>query len=61
MLIIVLYIFCIRKLDGDSDNWGSFFLLINLVSASTQAEKAEREARDLKGSMRKRMEFLDFD
>uniref|UniRef100_J3LY96 U6 snRNA-associated Sm-like protein LSm1 n=1 Tax=Oryza brachyantha TaxID=4533 RepID=J3LY96_ORYBR len=26
-----------------------------------KAEKAEREARDLKGSMRKRMEFLDFD
>jgi U6 snRNA-associated Sm-like protein LSm1 len=28
---------------------------------SIQAEKAEREARDLKGTMRKRMEFLDFD
>jgi hypothetical protein len=27
----------------------------------TQAEKAEKEARDLKGTMRKRMEFLDFD
>ena len=26
-----------------------------------QAEKAEKEARDLKGTMRKRMEFLDFD
>ncbi|KAB2024475.1 hypothetical protein ERO13_D06G077000v2 [Gossypium hirsutum] len=26
-----------------------------------RAQKAEREATDLKGSMRKRMEFLDFD
>ncbi|GAB4853667.1 Sm-like protein lsm1b [Ancistrocladus abbreviatus] len=26
-----------------------------------RAQKAEREAADLKGSMRKRMEFLDFD
>ncbi|GMH16604.1 hypothetical protein Nepgr_018445 [Nepenthes gracilis] len=26
-----------------------------------QAQKAEREASDLKGMMRKRMEFLDFD
>ncbi|KAG2566493.1 hypothetical protein PVAP13_7NG186400 [Panicum virgatum] len=26
-----------------------------------KAEKAERDARDLKGTMRKRMEFLDFD
>ncbi|GKV24713.1 hypothetical protein SLEP1_g34294 [Rubroshorea leprosula] len=25
------------------------------------AQKAEREASDLKGTMRKRMEFLDFD
>lgn len=28
---------------------------------SLQAQKAERDATDLKGSMRKRMEFLDFD
>lgn len=26
-----------------------------------QAQKAEREASDLKGTMRKRMEFLDMD
>ncbi|GMY36481.1 sm-like protein LSM1B [Fagus crenata] len=26
-----------------------------------RAQKAERDATDLKGSMRKRMEFLDFD
>lgn len=26
-----------------------------------QAEKAEKDLKDLKGSMRKRMEFLDFD
>jgi hypothetical protein len=32
-----------------------------LCCVSTQAEKAEKEARDLKGTMRKRMEFLDFD
>jgi U6 snRNA-associated Sm-like protein LSm1 len=29
--------------------------------SSLQAQKAERDATDLKGSMRKRMEFLDFD
>lgn len=28
---------------------------------SPQAQKAERDATDLKGSMRKRMEFLDLD
>jgi U6 snRNA-associated Sm-like protein LSm1 len=32
-----------------------------LFFLSSQAEKAEKEARDLKGTMRKRMEFLDFD
>ena len=33
----------------------TFMLLI------VQAQKAEREASDLKGTMRKRMEFLDLD
>jgi hypothetical protein len=37
----------------------SFILLFFFTF--TQAEKAEKEARDLKGTMRKRMEFLDFD
>lgn len=36
---------------------GVFFFFAPFI----QAEKAEREARDLKGTMRKRMEFLDFD
>ncbi|XP_057968166.1 sm-like protein LSM1B isoform X1 [Malania oleifera] len=37
----------------------------NMTRASTEdikkAQKAERDASDLKGTMRKRMEFLDFD
>lgn len=40
-----------------------FLLLISFGAhlICFQAQKAEREATDLKGSMRKRMEFLDFD
>ncbi|RRT55160.1 hypothetical protein B296_00030143, partial [Ensete ventricosum] len=56
--------------------WAFFVLLTNLdlereelpahmicVSAAEiqRAQKAERDATDLKGSMRKRMEFLDLD
>ncbi|XP_019223548.1 PREDICTED: sm-like protein LSM1B isoform X2 [Nicotiana attenuata] len=33
----------------------------NVVLIGELAQKAEREATDLKGSMRKRMEFLDMD
>lgn len=32
-----------------------------IIFSSLQAQKAERDATVLKGSMRKRMEFLDFD
>ncbi|GKV17953.1 hypothetical protein SLEP1_g28398 [Rubroshorea leprosula] len=31
------------------------------VTEIKRAQKVEREATDLKGTMRKRMEFLDFD
>jgi len=33
----------------------------NLLVWSTQAQKAEKDATELKGTMRKRMEFLDLD
>ncbi|URE43741.1 Sm [Musa troglodytarum] len=33
----------------------------NVVLIGELAQKAERDATDLKGSMRKRMEFLDLD
>lgn len=33
----------------------------DVVMFQLQAQKAERDATDLKGSMRKRMEFLDLD
>jgi U6 snRNA-associated Sm-like protein LSm1 len=36
-------------------------VLILLLGNFLQAQKAEREATDLKGTMRKRMEFLDLD
>jgi hypothetical protein len=48
-------------------SWGTMLLCVRLLTnsllccVSTQAEKAEKEARDLMGTMRKRMEFLDFD
>ncbi|CAK9159222.1 unnamed protein product [Ilex paraguariensis] len=34
---------------------------IKIVSATYLAQKEEREVRDLQGSLRKRMEFLDLD
>ncbi|KAF6176835.1 hypothetical protein GIB67_026522 [Kingdonia uniflora] len=38
-----------------------FVRLVCLVSMGKEAQKAERDATDLKGSMRRRMEFLDMD
>ncbi|EOY27291.1 Small nuclear ribonucleoprotein family protein isoform 2 [Theobroma cacao] len=35
--------------------------VVLIAAEIRRAQKAEREARDLKGTMRKRMEFLDLD
>lgn len=41
--------------------WSNFLSLLYFYCVIMQAQKAEREATDLKGTMRKRMEFLDLD
>ncbi|KAE8817813.1 hypothetical protein D1007_04431 [Hordeum vulgare] len=50
----------IGELDREKDELPSHMTCVSEAEIRT-AEKAEKEARDLKGTMRKRMEFLDFD
>ncbi|KAK1683414.1 hypothetical protein QYE76_044262 [Lolium multiflorum] len=50
----------IGELDLEKDELPSHMTCVSEAEIRT-AEKAEKEARDLKGTMRKRMEFLDFD
>lgn len=50
----------IGELDSEKDELPAHMTCVPEAEIR-KAEKAEREARDLKGSMRKRMEFLDFD
>ncbi|KAG8064678.1 hypothetical protein GUJ93_ZPchr0004g40484 [Zizania palustris] len=50
----------IGELDREKDELPAHMTCVSEAEIR-KAEKAEREARDLKGSMRKRMEFLDFD
>ncbi|CAD6260753.1 unnamed protein product [Miscanthus lutarioriparius] len=50
----------IGELDREKDELPAHMTCVSEAEIR-KAEKAEREARDLKGTMRKRMEFLDFD
>ncbi|XP_055836127.1 sm-like protein LSM1B [Solanum dulcamara] len=50
----------IGELDVDKEELPPHMTPVS-VAEITRAQKAEREATDLKGSMRKRMEFLDMD
>ncbi|KAK4790027.1 hypothetical protein SAY86_017331 [Trapa natans] len=50
----------IGELDVEKDELPPHMKQVS-VKEIRRAQKAEREATDLKGSMRKRMEFLDFD
>ncbi|KAL5215904.1 hypothetical protein ABZP36_007305 [Zizania latifolia] len=50
----------IGELDREKDELPAHMTCVSETEIR-KAKKAEREARDLKGSMRKRMEFLDFD
>ncbi|XVF88916.1 hypothetical protein PTKIN_Ptkin19aG0089300 [Pterospermum kingtungense] len=50
----------IGELDLEKEELPSHMTPVSAAEIK-RAQKAEREATDLKGSMRKRMEFLDFD
>ncbi|KAH1131851.1 hypothetical protein J1N35_003229 [Gossypium stocksii] len=50
----------IGELDLEKEELPSHMTAVSAAEIK-RAQKAEREATDLKGSMRKRMEFLDFD
>ncbi|XP_050219795.1 sm-like protein LSM1B [Mercurialis annua] len=50
----------IGELDSEKEELPSHMTCVSELVIK-RAQKAEREASDLKGSMRKRMEFLDFD
>nr|CAB3484635.1 unnamed protein product [Digitaria exilis] len=50
----------IGELDREKDELPAHMTCVSEAEIR-KAEKAEKEARDLKGTMRKRMEFLDFD
>ncbi|XVE70729.1 hypothetical protein DITRI_Ditri10aG0094200 [Diplodiscus trichospermus] len=50
----------IGELDLEKEELPSHMIPVSAAEIK-RAQKAEREAKDLKGSMRKRMEFLDFD
>nr|GMD32263.1 sm-like protein LSM1B [Ipomoea batatas] len=50
----------IGELDLDKDELPPHMTRVS-VPEIRRAQKAEREASDLKGTMRKRMEFLDMD
>ncbi|KAK4790966.1 hypothetical protein SAY86_031379 [Trapa natans] len=50
----------IGELDVEKEELPPHMMQVS-VAEIKRAQKAEREATDLKGSMRKRMEFLDFD
>ncbi|WMV57422.1 hypothetical protein MTR67_050807, partial [Solanum verrucosum] len=51
----------IGELDVDKEELPPHMTHVSSVAEITRAQKAERESTDLKGSMRKRMEFLDMD
>ncbi|XP_062185191.1 sm-like protein LSM1B isoform X2 [Phragmites australis] len=59
VLIGELICYCIEQ-DREKDELPAQMTCVSEAEIR-KAEKAEREARDLKGTMRKRMEFLDFD
>ncbi|KAG5572979.1 hypothetical protein H5410_062745 [Solanum commersonii] len=50
----------IGELDIDKEELPPHMTHVS-VAEITRAQKAEKESTDLKGSMRKRMEFLDMD
>ncbi|XP_031385907.1 sm-like protein LSM1B isoform X4 [Punica granatum] len=50
----------IGELDAEKEELPPHMTEVS-VAEIRRAQKAEREATDLKGTMRKRMEFLDFD